>query len=113
MSNAVVAVTDAFEIKAGRPDSDHAPGLVVVFDGRQCAFRLPSVGSRVMLLRPDGSCASASLAETKDHGDGRSFFFAGLHKADAPVGSILEWAAAEVRDDGQPTTGAYAAAAAS
>lgn len=101
MSNVLVAVTDAFEIKPNRPGSDHAPGLVVIFDGRQCAFRLPPMGSRVMLLRPDGTVASAQITEGKEHGYGRSFFFDGLHDADAPVGTIIIWAAADVGTDGE------------
>jgi hypothetical protein len=87
----IVSVVDSFEIKVNTPGSDHAPGVVVVFDGRQCAFLLPTIGSRVELLRPDGSTRRTTVDEIKEHGDGRSFFFAGLTRADAPIGTIVTW----------------------
>jgi hypothetical protein len=91
MENVAVSVTDAFDIKANTPGSNHEPGLVVIFDGRQCRFRLPAIGTSVDLLLPDGQSRSALVAEIKEHGDGRSFFFAALTRADAPVGTILSW----------------------
>jgi hypothetical protein len=86
-----VSVIDAFEIKTKTPGSRHKPGLVIVFDGRQCSFRLPPVGSVVELLRLDGSRKNATIAESKQHGDGRSFFFAAAKRADAPIGTIVSW----------------------
>ncbi|MGA2500439.1 MAG: hypothetical protein ABSH20_22065 [Tepidisphaeraceae bacterium] len=87
----VVSVKDAFDIKAGQPGSSHDPGLVVVFDGRQCGFDLPPLGARIDLLRPDGTTVGATIGEMKEHGDGRSFFLGGLTRNDAPVGTILYW----------------------
>lgn len=97
MDLAEVAVTDAFEIKANRPGSEHEPGLVVIFDGRQCGFCLPALGSSVSVLRPDGTRGAARVTESKEHGDGRSFFFPGLTKSDAPIGTILSWQLAPAR----------------
>jgi hypothetical protein len=91
MASAVVSVKDAFEIKPNVPGSSHAPGLVVIFDGRQCGFELPPVGSTIELLRPDGTSCTAVVSEMKEHGDGRSFFFDGVRRDDAPVGTILSW----------------------
>lgn len=87
----VVSVQDAFEIKPNRPGSNHAPGLVVIFDGRQCGFHLPPLGSAIDLIRPDGSSGRATVQEIKEHGDGRSFFFPSMHRDDAPVGTVLYW----------------------
>jgi hypothetical protein len=86
-----VSVKDSFEIRPGMVGTGHAPGAVVIFDGRQCSFRLPPVGAVVTLLRPDGSAISASVTEQKEHGDGRSFFFGNLRKQDVPVGTIISW----------------------
>jgi len=91
MDTAVVSVKDSFEVKANTPGSDHAPGLVVVFDGRQCRFEMPPLGAEVELLRPDGIVRKAVVQEQKEHGDGRSFFFAGLRLDDAPIGTVLSW----------------------
>lgn len=91
MEQAVVSVVDSFEIKPNTPGSQHAPGLVVIFDGRQCAFQLPGVGSAVDLLRPDGVARQAVVGEVKEHGEGRSFFFQGLKCDDAPIGTIVSW----------------------
>ncbi len=90
----VVSVKDAFELKANRPYSDHEPGLVVVFDGRQCGFDLPQVGEVIDLMRPDGSTIKAAFTETKIHGEGRSFFFPGMVKEQAPIGTVMYWTAA-------------------
>jgi hypothetical protein len=91
----IVAVKDAFEIKSNVSGSVHAPGLVVVFDGRQCGYHLPSLGGVVELLRPDGSTSEASVAEIKEHGEGRSFFFGGLKQNDAPIGTVMSWSTEE------------------
>jgi len=87
----VVSVVDAFEIQAHTPGSKHAPGLDVVFDGRQCRYQLPRIGKEIELLRPDGSTSEAQVEEIKEHGDGRSFFFLALHKSDAPIGTVMSW----------------------
>jgi hypothetical protein len=89
---AVVSVTDSFEIKPNTAGSQHAPGVVIIFDGRQCGFQLPPVGSKINLLRPDGSRLIAILGESKEHGDGRSFFIAGARREDAPIGTVVSWA---------------------
>lgn len=94
MDVTVVSVKDAFEIKANTPGSSHAPGLVVIFDGRQCGFRVPGIGSVVELLRPDGTVQRATVGEIKEHGDGRSFFFEGMKRDEAPVGTIVFWSSA-------------------
>jgi hypothetical protein len=87
----IAAVKDAFELRANTVGSEHAPGLVVVFDGRQCGYHLPPIGGVVELLRPDGSSGEAIVGEIKEHGDGRSFFFGGLHQDDAPIGTVMSW----------------------
>lgn len=87
----LASVIDAFEIKPGTPGSRHAPGLVVVIDGRQCAFRLPRLGATVELLRPDGTKLRVVVSEMKEHGDGRTPFFAGATKATAPIGTVIAW----------------------
>jgi hypothetical protein len=74
----------------------------VIFDGRQCGFELPSIGAIVEFIRPDGETGRATLAEIKEHGDGRSFFFVGLHRDDVPIGSILSWAARAAREAAEP-----------
>lgn len=89
--DAVVSVKDAFEIKPNVPGSSHSPGLVVIFDGRQCRFHLPPLGSTVDLLRPDGTLRQAVVAEMKEHGEGRSFFFESLTRSDAPIGTVICW----------------------
>jgi hypothetical protein len=94
MQESLASVKDAFEIKAGTAGSNHEAGLVIIFDGRQCGFNLPPRGSRVSLLRPDGASREAVVEEMKEHGDGRSFFFRALTKADAPIGTIVSWTAA-------------------
>jgi hypothetical protein len=91
----VVSVMDAFEIKPHTAGSEHAPGLVIVFDGRQCSFDLPAIGQIVELLRPDGSNIDAPVGEIKEHGEGRSFFFAGLQREDAPIGTVISWLTAK------------------
>ena len=91
IETAVVAVTDAFAIRPNMPGSDHEPGLIVVFDGRQCGFSLPELGTSVELLRPEGTTFKCAVTEMKEHGDGRSFFFPGLKHEDAPIGTIISW----------------------
>jgi hypothetical protein len=91
MDSVAVSVTDAFDIKPNTPGSNHEPGLVVIFDGRQCAFRLPALGTLIELLLPNGQSRTVAVSEIKEHGDGRSFFFAALTRADAPLGTILSW----------------------
>ena len=93
----VVSIQETIELKANRPGSDHAPGLVILFDGRQCEFKLPLAGSTINLIRPDGTQLAAELGEVKSHGDGRSFFLPGLNKDDVPVGSIASWTVSVTR----------------
>jgi hypothetical protein len=90
-----VAVKDAFPIRPGLVGSDHDPGLVIIIDGRQCGFDLPSVGDVVDFVRPDGVGGRAEVAEMKEHGDGRSFFFRGLGKDDIPIGSVVYWTSSD------------------
>jgi hypothetical protein len=97
MEIAVVSVTDTIEMKPNRPGTDHAPGLVIVFDGRQCGCRLPARGSSINLVRPDGTQLSAPLLDVKEHGDGRSFFLPGWSKRDVPIGTIASWLMPVVR----------------
>jgi hypothetical protein len=104
MDDAIVAVKDAFEIKAGTAGSNHAPGLVVIFDGRQCGFKLPPLGATVNLLRPDGASQDAVVEEVKEHGEGRSFFLRGLTLAEAPVGTIVSWTPRPASHAGQAGT---------
>jgi len=87
----VVAVKETIELVADRPGTNHPPGLVIVFDGRQCSFKLPVTDTIITLIRPDGTQLAARLTEVKSHGEGRSFFLPGLVKHDAPVGSIASW----------------------
>lgn len=91
----VVAVKDAFPIRPGLIGSEHPPGLVILFDGRQCGFDLPTVGEAVEFVRPDGVSGAAVVAEMKEHGDGRSMFFRDLDKDDIPIGSVVYWPARE------------------
>jgi len=91
MLQRAVAILDAFEIRPNTVGSNHEPGVVLVFDGRQCNFNLPALGSQVQLRRPDGSTINAQVVEIKEHGEGRSLFFAGLTRAEAPIGTVASW----------------------
>lgn len=91
-----VAVKDAFAIRPGMPGTDHAPGLIIIIDGRQCGFDLPAMGATVDFVRPDGVSGRAVVEEMKEHGDGRSFFFGSLSKDDIPIGSVVYWMARDV-----------------
>ena len=86
-----VSVVDSFDIRANTPGSHHAPGLVVMIDGRQCGFQLPTLGDRVEFRRPDGVVTIGQIEEIKEHGEGRSFFISTLTRADAPIGSVMSW----------------------
>jgi hypothetical protein len=86
-----VFIKDAFEMKSNMPGSRHAPGLVVVFDGGNPRGPIPAVGCVVDVQRPDGHSFSVSVEEVKSHGSGRSFFLAGLHRIDLPIGSTISW----------------------
>jgi hypothetical protein len=84
-------ITDCFELRAGTNGLKHAPGLVLVFDASGVESAIPKAGSRVHLLQPGGGDLELVIGEVKRHGRARSFFFEGLQRGDAPVGSVLSW----------------------
>jgi hypothetical protein len=85
-----VVITDSFEIKSGRPGSEHAAGLVVVFSC-DCTDSIPSVGFAINVRTPSGQVFELLVDEMKEHGGARSFFFHDLHKSDVPIGSQINW----------------------
>lgn len=86
-----VKVTDCFEIANRLVSSGYPTGLVVLFDWIAPDDLLPVVGGRVELIDPRGVALQATVGEIKSHGPGRSFYFAGMTKDQAPRGSILSW----------------------
>jgi len=91
-----VRITDSFEIRPGMPGTDHEPGLVIVFDGSDCAQQVPGPGLQVRLAEPGGRVVEATVTEVKRHGRGVSFFLPRLTRADVPVGSEVSWGRAPV-----------------
>jgi hypothetical protein len=85
-----VTIRDTIEIRRGITGTSHVPGLVVVFDPI-AGKRMPGVGVAIELHRPTG-VIEVVINEVKKLGRSRSFFFAGLTKVDAPIGSVLAWA---------------------
>lgn len=88
-SPAVVRVIDTIEVNASHP-VDHAPGLVAILDNYRPANMTDLIG-RVVGLRDDaGRTTTARIDDVRDHGATISLFFAGLSKAEVPVGSWVE-----------------------
>jgi hypothetical protein len=82
-------VTDSFEIRPGMTAITHAPGVVVVFDAAGHEQQVPTAGSRVRLVRPDGDAIDAVVSEVRAHDTARSLYFEGLTKMDAPIGTTV------------------------
>ncbi len=85
-----VTIRDIIEIRRDMTGTSHIPGLVVVFDPVP-GKRVPGVGVAIELHQPAG-VREVVIDEAKKLGRSRSFFFAGLTKTDAPIGSVLAWA---------------------
>jgi hypothetical protein len=87
----VVTIFDSFEFREGMTGSSHPAGLVVLFDAAALP-QVPGVGVIVSVCRADGTSFDAPIEEVKKHGEAAwSYFFAGLHKKDAPRGSKIIW----------------------